>query len=114
MRSLAQKMKKIRAVEFSRKSFKWQKSMKFAKEIFGGQVLKRPALGLQCAYFAQSLSDGKSLLQVGLSVCRLVGRSVCPQNEIQNEIQKATNNICTQKLHIIKPSLRRGLSRLLY
>ena len=53
MRSLAQKMKKIRAVEFSRKSFKWQESMKFAKEIFGGQVLKRPALGLQCADFAQ-------------------------------------------------------------
>ena len=27
--------------------------MKFAKEIFGGQVLKRPAFGLQCADFAQ-------------------------------------------------------------
>ena len=27
--------------------------MKFIKEIFGGQVLKRPAFGLRCADFAQ-------------------------------------------------------------
>ena len=53
MRSLAQKMKKLCPVEFSRKSFKSRKSMKFIKEIFGGQVLKRPAFGLRCADFAQ-------------------------------------------------------------
>ena len=53
MRSLAQKMKKLCPVEFSQKSFKTRKSMKFIKEIFGGQVLKRPAFGLRCADFAQ-------------------------------------------------------------
>ena len=47
------KMKKLCPVEFSRKSFKSRKSMKFIKEIFGGQVLKRPAFGLRCADFAQ-------------------------------------------------------------
>ena len=74
-----------------------------------GRVLRtRTPENDQNGPYDQFLSDGKSLLQVGLSVCLSVGRSVRPQNEIQNEIQKATNNICTQKLHIIKPSLRRG------
>ena len=53
MRSLAQKMKKLCPVEFLRKSFKLRKSMKLTKEIFGGQIFKRPAFGLRCANFGQ-------------------------------------------------------------
>ena len=50
MRSLAEKMKKLCPVEFSQQSFK---SMKLTKEIFRGQIFKRPAFGLGCADFAQ-------------------------------------------------------------
>ena len=48
------KMKKLCPVEYSRKSFKSRKSMKLTKEIFGGQIFKRPAFGLRCADFAQN------------------------------------------------------------
>ena len=53
MRSLAQKMKKLCPVEFSRKSFKSQKSMKLTKEIVGEQIFKLPAFGLRCTDFAK-------------------------------------------------------------
>ena len=63
----------------------------------------RSTVRLFCSIFKR-----RQVASTSRSVCLSVGRSVCPQNEIQ----KATNNICTQKLHMIKPSLRRGLSRL--
>ena len=63
---------------------------------------------------AKLIFKRRQVASTSRSVCVSVGRSVCPQNEIQSEIQKTTKNKCTQKLHIIKPSLRRGLSRLLY
>ena len=65
----------------------------------------RSTVRLFCSIFKR-----RQVASTSRSVCLSVGRSVCPQNEIQ----KATNNICTQKLHIIKPSLRRGLSRLFF